>query len=157
MGFREALLLGIVLLFSGGNRCAATQNRSNPSASKTLTQTLQEGATASLQLPRFFHSNRTKQADLGPYHVSHRLRVYQLRKPDKQKPQHAQMQASQRLEAGHLTLEQLGRGETFQIQELSEPLIRGPDLNPPLKPESKVQLFDLNKAFLFEFGRDNCL
>lgn len=151
MGFREALLLGIVLLFSGGDRCTATQNRSNPSAGETLTQTLQEGATTNLQLPRSFHSNRTKQADLSPYHISHRLQVYQLRKPNKQKQQHARMQASQnlqRLEAGHLPLEQLGRGETFQIQELSEPLIRGPDLNPPLNPESKVELFDVNKAFL---------
>lgn len=151
MGFREALLLGTVLLFLGGDRCAATQNWSNPSAGETLTQTLQEGATTSLRLPKSFHSNRTKQGDLGPYHVSHRLRVYQLRKPDKQKPQHARMLASQnpqRLEAGHLTSEQLGRGETYHILELSEPLIRGPDLNPPLNPESKVQLFHPNKAFL---------
>lgn len=144
MGFREALLLGTVLLFSGGDRCAATQNQSNSSAGETLTQTLQEGATTSLQLLRSFHSNRTEQGDLGPYHVSHRLRVYQLRKPDKQKPQHARMQSSQnpqRLEASHLTSEQLGRGETFQILDLQEPLIHGPDLNPPLKPELKVQLF----------------
>lgn len=152
MGFREALLLGTVLLFSGGDRCAATQNRSNPSAGKTLTQTLQEGATTSLQPPRSFHSNRTEQGDLGPYHVSHRLQVYQLRKPDKQKLQNTRMQASQNpqsLEAGHLTSEQLGRRETLQILELSEPLIRGPDLNPPPNPESKVQLFHLNKAFFF--------
>lgn len=151
MGFREALLLGTVLLFLDGDRCAAIQNRSSPSAAKTLTQILQEGATVSLQLPRSFRSNRTEQGDLGPYHVSHRLRVYQLRKPDKQKPQHARMQASQnpqRLEASHLTLEQLGRGGTFQILELSEPLIHGPDLNPPLNPESKVQLFHHNEAFL---------
>lgn len=151
--------MGTVLLFSGGDRCAATQSWSNPGADETLTQTLQEGATTSLQLPRSFHSNRTEQGVLGPYHVSHRLRIYQLRKPDKQKPQHARMQASQnlqRLKAGHLTLEQLGRGETFQILELSEPLIRGPDLNPPLNPESKVRLFHPKKAFLLSLVVIRC-
>lgn len=151
MGFREAVLLGIVLLFSGGNLCAATQNRSNLSTNETLSQTPQEPVTASLQLPRARQSNRTEQGDPVPSHVSNRLKIYQLRRPVKQNVEQMQtFQNPQGSEASRLTSEQLERGETVQSQELLQLPHRGPDLNPPLKPESKVlcSLFDLGVPFL---------
>lgn len=151
MGFREAVLLGIVLLFSGGNLCAATQNWSNLSTNETLSQTPQERVATSLQLPRARQSNRTEQGDPVPSHVSNRLKIYQLRRPVKQNVEQMQtFQNPQGSEASRLTSEQLERGETVQSQELLKLLHRGPDLNPPLKPESKVpcSLFDLGVPFL---------
>lgn len=156
MGFREAVLFGIVLLFSGGNLCAAKQNWSNLSTNETLSQTPQERVATSLQLPRARQSNRTEQGDPVPFHVSNRLKIYQLRRPVKQKPlqphveQMQTFQNPQGSEASRLTSEQLERGETVQSQELLKLPHRGPDLNPPLKPESKVpcSLFDLGVPFL---------
>lgn len=148
MGFRETLLLGIVLLFSGGNLCAATQNWFNLSTNETLSQTPQERVTTSLQLPRARQSNRTEQGDPVPFHVSYRLKIYQLRKPHVDQMQ--AFQNPQGSEASRLTSEQLEPGETVQSQELLKLQVRGPDLNPPLKPESKVlcSLFDLGVPFI---------
>lgn len=155
MGFREAVLLGIVLLFSGGNLCAATQNWSNLSTNETLSQTPQERVATSLQLPRARQSNRTEQGDPVPSHVSNRLKIYQLRRPVKQNVEQMQtFQNPQGSEASRLTSEQLERGETVQSQELLKLPHRGPDLNPPLKPESKVlcSLFDLGVPFIEVFN-----
>lgn len=156
MGFREAVLFGIVLLFSGGNLCAATQNWFNLSTNETLSQTPQERVTTSLQLPRARQSNWTGQGDLVPSHVSTRLKIYQLRKPVKQKPLQSHVEPMQTFQnpqgsvASRPTSEQLERGETVQAQELLKLPVRGPDLNPPLKPESRVlcSLFDLGGPFI---------
>ncbi|XP_023249098.1 zona pellucida sperm-binding protein 3-like [Seriola lalandi dorsalis] len=147
MGLREAVLLGSVLLFSCGNLCVASQNWFNFSTNETLTQIPQEEATVSLQLPRSpqtadHQSNRTGQGDARRFPVSYRLRSYQLRSPavSKQKParplvEHMQtFQNPERSEARKLTSEQLDPRETVLAPEL----LKGPDLNPPVKQESKV-------------------
>lgn len=134
MGLREVVLLGIVLLVSGGNLCAATQTQFNFTTNDTLNQTSQEEVPVSAPLPRS--------------HVSYRLRIYQLRKSaaDEQKPlpppvgQMQPLQNPQRSEAGELTSQQLEQRETGQAQELLKTPIRGPDLSPPFNTESKVLL-----------------
>ncbi len=158
MGFREALLFGFVFLLSGGNVCAATQNFST---NETLNQIPQKQETTSFQLPRSrqttdHQSNRTVHGDAVRPPVSYRLRTYELRKPavSKQKQPHVQQMQTphnpQRSEAGRLTSEQLESREAVQAAELPKLLLQGPDLNPPVKPESKVvhNLHDLHEAFL---------
>lgn len=138
MGFREVLLLGILLLPSGGNLCTATQIWFNLSANGTQNQTSQEPATTSLQLPRSSRTNRTEKGSPVPFHVSYRLKISQLRKPDKQtspQPHMGQLQAVSQASQ---------RGGPVQAQETLKPPIQGPALNPPLKPESKV----LTKIFV---------
>ncbi|XP_070711812.1 zona pellucida sperm-binding protein 3-like [Pempheris klunzingeri] len=139
MGLREVVLFGFVLLLSGGNLCAATQNWTT---NETLNQTPQEQVTASLQLPRSasdHQSNRTEHGDPVRRPVSYRLKIYQLRKPAR--PLVEQMQTSQnpqRSEATTLTSEQLEPRETVQTQELLKLPRQGPNLNPPVRQESKV-------------------
>ncbi|XP_070813920.1 zona pellucida sperm-binding protein 3-like [Chaetodon trifascialis] len=149
MGFREVVLLGFVFLLSGGNLCAATLNWFNSSTNETLNQAPPEEVTSVQQLPRSpqradRQSNHTEHGGPVPSPVSYRLKSYQLRKPavGKQKPlrplveQVQTAQNPQRSEAGQLTSEQLEPRETAPAQEL----IQGPDLNPPVKQESKVQV-----------------
>ncbi|XP_070786738.1 zona pellucida sperm-binding protein 3-like [Enoplosus armatus] len=151
MGFREAALLGFVLLLSGADLCAATQNWFNFSTNETLNQIPQQQVTTSLQLPRSpqtadHQSNRTEHSD--PVHppVSYRLRSFRLRNPAVAKHKPLQplveltqtLQNLQRSEGRKLTSEQLELRETVQAQELLKLPIRGPDLNPPVKQESKV-------------------
>ncbi|XP_028275658.1 zona pellucida sperm-binding protein 3-like [Parambassis ranga] len=80
MGLREAVLVGFVLLFSGGFVCSATQNGHNE------TQISQEEETMESQQMKDQQVNRSKQVG-SP--VSLRLRSFQLWKPaaslDKQK------------------------------------------------------------------------
>ncbi|XP_067439494.1 zona pellucida sperm-binding protein 3-like isoform X1 [Thunnus thynnus] len=141
MGFREAVLLGFVLLFSGGNLCTASQNFST---NETLNQTLQEEVT---QLPRSpqirdHQSNRAEHGDPVRSPVTYRLKTYQLRKPavsaDKQKPlrplSEQTFQNQQRSEARELTPELLELRGTDQVEKL----IQGPNLNPTVKQKSKV-------------------
>nr|WDY35402.1 LG24G003870-2 protein [Siniperca chuatsi] len=154
MGFREAVLLGLVFLLSGANLCAATQNWFNFSTNESLNQIPQQ-VTTSLQLPRLpqtadHQSNRTEHSDPVHSPVSFQLRSFQLRSPavNKQKPLRplvVQMQTSQnrqRLEARKLTSAQLEPRESVQAQEMLKLPVRGPDLNPPVKQESKVQVFE---------------
>ncbi|GAA6228474.1 zona pellucida sperm-binding protein 3-like [Lates japonicus] len=133
MGLREAVLLGFVLLFSCGNLCVASQNLFNSSTNETLIQTPREQVTASSQLQAEDHqSNRTVHSP-----VSYRLRSYWLR----QKPagplaeQVRAFQTPEGSEARELTSEQLEPREAVLAQK---ELIKGPDLNPPVKQESKV-------------------
>ncbi|KAM9334112.1 zona pellucida sperm-binding protein 3-like [Symphorus nematophorus] len=146
MGFRQAVLLGFVLLLSGGKLCAATQNWFNSSTNETLNQSPQEPeVTASLQLqPRApqtadHQSNRTEHSDLVRSPVSYRLKSYQLRNPavGKQKPARPLVEETsqnrQNSEATKLNSEPLEAREP--VQKL---LIQGPDLNPPVKQKSKV-------------------
>ncbi|XP_059183830.1 zona pellucida sperm-binding protein 3-like [Centropristis striata] len=142
MGFRETVLLGFVLLLSGGNLCSATQNSSN----ETLNQIPQEQLTTSVQLPRSpltaAHQSKMEHADLPRSPVTYRLKTYQLwnpavRKQTAGRPVGEQMHTSQnpqRPEARELTSEQL---EPLQAPELLK-LIQGPVLNPPVKSDSKV-------------------
>lgn len=147
MGFREAVLLGFVLLFSGGNLCAATQNFST---NETLKRTPQEQVT---QLPRSLQitdhqSNQTQHSDLVYSPVSYRLRSYRLRKPavsaNKQKPLHPLVeQTFWTSEFRELTPNLLELRGTDQAQKL----IQGPNLNPTVKQKSKV----LKKLFLSQW------
>ncbi|CAK6962496.1 zona pellucida sperm-binding protein 3-like [Scomber scombrus] len=140
MGFREAVLLGFVLLFSGGNLCAASQNFS---PNETLNQTPQEQATLlpSSQQITDHQSNRTGHSHPARSPVSYRLKIYQLRKPavrpDIQKPLQPlagqTFQNPQRSQAGALTPELLELRET-------QKLIKGPNLNPTVKHKSKVMV-----------------
>lgn len=130
-------MLGILLLPSGGNLCAATQIWFNLSAIGTQNQTSQEPATTSLQLPRSSRTNRTEKDSPVPFHASYRLRISQLRKPDKRtspQPHMEQLQTFLNPAASQASQ----RGGAVQAQEMLKPLVQGPDLNPPLKPESKV-------------------
>lgn len=130
MGFREALLLGIVLLVSGGN-----SSHFNSTANETLTQAPQEQVPKGWQLPRSPQTNRTAHGNLAVPRATRRLRIYQL---SRQKQMGAS-QTPQRSEAARLTSEQLARGEA--VQEFLKLLVQGPNLNPPLEPESKVLVF----------------
>lgn len=147
MGFREAVLFGFVLLFSGGNLCAASQNFSTD---ETLNQTPQEHLTllpSSHQITDH-QSNRTEHSDPVRSPVSYRLKSYQLRKPavrpDTQKPLQPlagqSFQNLQTMQVGVLTPELLELRETNQTQKL----IKGPNLNPTVKHKSKV----LKKPFI---------
>ncbi len=158
MGFREVLLLRSVLLLSGANLCAAAHNWLNFSTNETLNQIPQQEVTASLQLPRSLQitdhqSNRMEHSDPVSSPVSYRLKSYQLRNPavHKQKPlqppveQMQTFQNPQRSDARELTSERLEPRETVQAPDLLNLQIQGPDLDPPVKQESKV----LKKLFIF--------
>ncbi|XP_031147923.1 zona pellucida sperm-binding protein 3-like [Sander lucioperca] len=129
MGFREAALLGFVLLLSGGNLFAATQNWPNFSTNERSPQTTDH------------QSNRNEHDNLVHSPLTHRLKTYQLRNPVVRKPKPARpllehtFQNPQTSEAVKLTSEQLE--PEVNVQKLLK-LVQGPDLNPPVKPESKV-------------------
>ncbi|KAM7365332.1 hypothetical protein PAMP_016267 [Pampus punctatissimus] len=139
MGFREAVLLGFVLLFSGGNVCAASQNFST---SETLNRTLQEQVTQLQRSPQItdHQSNQTEHSDpVLRFPVSYRLRSYQLRKPAvKQKPLRPLVEQTfenpQNSEARDLTSELVEPRAAGRAQKL----IQGPNLNPTVKNKSKV-------------------
>ncbi|XP_026157668.1 zona pellucida sperm-binding protein 3-like [Mastacembelus armatus] len=151
MGFRAVVLLRVVLLFSCGNLCAATQNWFNLNNNETLDQIPQENVTTSLQLPGSpqttdDQSNETELRGLVRPPVIYQLRTYQLRSPaiSKKKlpqPPVRQMQTIEHLmrsKAGKPTSEQLQSGETDHAQELLKLPVQSPDLNSPVKQESKV-------------------
>ncbi|XP_074483443.1 zona pellucida sperm-binding protein 3-like [Sebastes fasciatus] len=132
MGLRKVVLFGFALLLSGGNPCAAQ----NVSTNETEIPQ-EEKLTASSLLPRSaqtadHQSNRTEHS--RP--VTHRLKIHQLRK---QKPPLVEQlhtyQNPQSPKASRLTSEQ-------QAPELFKLAFQGPDLNPPVKPESKVLVFE---------------
>ncbi|XP_075868510.1 zona pellucida sperm-binding protein 3-like [Nelusetta ayraudi] len=127
----EALFGGIVLLFFCGSCSAYTRTRPGPSGSESLVQTQTQRETPSLHPP----FNRTQRAEPVPYHLSHKLRVYQLRKPQQQQGVDLQASADQwGSESG-----QQGHEETVLAEELLVLLIPGPDLNPPLESEMPVK------------------
>ncbi|KAK9523861.1 hypothetical protein VZT92_017746 [Zoarces viviparus] len=139
MGFREAVLLGFVLLLLGGNSSAATQNWSNSTTNDTLSQIPQEQEAASVQLPDG-GSNRTEAG--GPVRslVTYRLTVHQLRKQASPRPLDDASQSPDVPEADVLAHEEQVEPEsTVPPPELLK-LVQGPDLNPPVEPESKVQV-----------------
>ncbi|XP_069022460.1 zona pellucida sperm-binding protein 3-like [Embiotoca jacksoni] len=148
MGFREAVLLGCVLLLSTFG--SATQNLFNSSTNETLDRIPHEKVSTSLQLPSSsqttdHQSNQMEQREPVRSPVSYRLKSLQLRNPavgsDQRKPLQPgaeQMQTPQRSEARELTSEQLEQRKTVQAQGMLKVLVQGPDLNRPVKQESKV-------------------
>lgn len=138
MGFREVLLLGFVLLLSSGNLRADTQNLGNFSENETWKQI---PITTRLPQTRDHHSNSTEYSNHPRSPVVYRLKIYQLRDPavSEQNPLRALMEQLQTPQNLHGS-EQLEPMETSTVppQWL---LVPGPDLNPPVKQESKVLFF----------------
>lgn len=126
---------GILLLFFCRSCSAYTRTLPRPSRGESLVQThtQTQRETQSL-LPPFTHS--TQRAEPVPYHLSHKLKVYQLRKPQQQQDVDLQASADQwGSESSQLTSEQQGHEDMVLAEELSVLLIPGPDLNPPLESE----------------------
>ncbi|XP_068561527.1 LOW QUALITY PROTEIN: zona pellucida sperm-binding protein 3-like [Cebidichthys violaceus] len=155
MGFREAVLLGFVLLLSGGNPCAATQNWSNSTTNETLNQSQEEEATSS-QLPTSPQppdggSNWTEPG--GPVRslVTYQLKVHHLRKQTPARPLEGASQNPQTSEAGvQAHEEQLEPEPTVRPLELLK-LVQGPDLNPPVEPkQSVIQLKFQVRSVMFQ-------
>ncbi|XP_068446989.1 zona pellucida sperm-binding protein 3-like [Clinocottus analis] len=161
MGFREAILLGLVLLLSGGTLCAATHNWSNSSTNEPPTRIPLEHVTTSRQQPRSPQtadrgSNWTEHAGLTRSPVTYRLKANQLRVPAVTTPapppaleeQMHTTQSPQWSQAGALTSEQLEpevpvlSPRSFQPTQASFILIQGPDLNPPAEPDSTTLMFE---------------
>lgn len=129
----EGLFLWGSLVFLLSRHCCAYFVNSGESLAQSQTQ---REAQNSLLL-----FNRTQRSEPVPYHLSHKLKVYQLRKPQQQQDSNSQALADPWWsESGKPTSEQQGREQTALAQELLESLIPGPDLNPPLEPESEVRL-----------------
>lgn len=116
MGSRVVVSIGIVLLIGGGKIWATAENQFNVSANATLNQTWPDGVGLR---PRA--------------HISYRLRIYQLRRTETEKAQQP-LKDPQRSDDTGGTSEQLGVEQP--VHELIS--IQGPDLNPPLGPETRV-------------------
>lgn len=118
MGSRVVVSIGIVLLIAGGRLRAAAETQFNVSANETVNQTWPDGGGPRPRAP-----------------ASYRLRIYQLRRTatETEKAQHP-LKDPQRPEDTEGTSEQLGVGEA--VHRLIS--IPGPDLNPPLAPETRV-------------------
>lgn len=130
----EALFGGILLLYFSGSCSAYTRTLPRPSRGESLVQTQTQTQRETLSLfPSF---NRTQRAEPVPYHLSHKLKVYQLRKPHQQQDVDLQASVDQwGSESSQLTSEQQGHKDMVLAEELSVLLIPGPDLNPPLESE----------------------
>lgn len=129
MGSRMVVSIGIVLLIAGGKTWAAAKEQFSPSAKETLNQTWPNGEAAGLR-PRA--------------HISYRLKIYQLQRPDTEKEKQQLLEEPQRPEDTREAAEQLG---------LEEPVhglipIQGPDLNPHFEPETRVFLKNNNAVLL---------
>ncbi|XP_034533770.1 zona pellucida sperm-binding protein 3-like [Notolabrus celidotus] len=140
MGFRDRVVFVFVLLLSG----AAAQNSFNFSSNETLL--LKEQHTTASQPQTTGHqSNWTEHSGPVRSPVSYRLKVYEIWNPAVRKHKPARdfveqsFQIPQRWEARELTPEQLEQWENIQVKETLT-LIQGPDLNPPVRQESKVQV-----------------
>lgn len=130
-------LWGSLLLHLSRNCSAYTRTWPSLSGGESLAQSHTQQETRSLQLLL----NRTQRSEPVPYHLSHKLKVYQLTKPQQQQDLEPQASADQwGSVSSQSASEQQGYDETVLAQELLEPLIPGPDLNPPLEPELEVRL-----------------
>lgn len=128
MGFREVVLVGFVLLVSGGDVGAAAQSQLGPSANESWAQVPQESSEAP---PTTAHqSNRTEPVR---FPSSYRLKAFQLRRPTAAEPEPAQAPNL----AGAESEAALNPGEAVRAGELKS-LIPGPDLSPPAEPEPQV-------------------
>ncbi|XP_074520735.1 zona pellucida sperm-binding protein 3-like [Halichoeres trimaculatus] len=126
MEFREACMFTFVLLLSG----AAALNE---------TLHLKEQKTTG------HHSNWSGRSSPPRSPVSYRLKVHEIWNPAVRKHQHIQdssvqsFHTPQRWEARELTSEQLEEWENIQVKKFLT-LIRGPNLNPPVTQETKVEV-----------------
>ncbi|XP_047432955.1 zona pellucida sperm-binding protein 3-like isoform X2 [Mugil cephalus] len=124
MGFREAVLLGLLVI--GGNFCSATQSRFNFTTDET--QIPQEPTTTSSQQLRSTQtsdpSNQMEEEDLVLSPVTYQLRSYQLRNP------------AVRTFQNQLVPLKLNPEEKVEARKKAK--VQGPDLNPPVKMKSKV-------------------
>lgn len=134
----EVLFLwGSLFLYLGRSCSADTRTWPGLNRGESLAHSQTQKETRSLLLP----FNRTQRSEPVPYYLSHKLKVYQLKKPQQQQDLGSQASADPWGSASSQpTSEQQGHGETVLAQELLEQLIPGPDLNPPLEPESEVRL-----------------
>lgn len=154
MGLGEAVLLGLVLLLSGGSLCAATQSWFNISANDTLNLTPQRGRAGTSSRPPTSpqasgHQPNRTDPERSP--VSYRLKSHWLRDPAPPLAEQMQTQNPQMAEAAGLTPERLEPRETVQTPtELVKLLVQGPDLNPPVRQETKVLLKKKTYAALFD-------
>lgn len=139
-------LWGSLLLHISRSCSAYTRTWPSLSSGESLAQSQTQRETQILPLPL----KRTQRAEPVPYHLNHKLKVYQLTKP--QQHQGLDSQASSDPlgpVSSQLTSEQQGYEETVLAQELLEPLIPGPDLNPPLEPESEVSFGPFKTLFFY--------
>ncbi|XP_026219085.1 zona pellucida sperm-binding protein 3-like [Anabas testudineus] len=128
MGFREGVLLGIVLFLSCGDLFAAAQNVFNISNNEN--QIPQEHATTSLPQTTEQHTNQTTQRHQVHSPVTYRLRSYQLKNAALSRKTTVQplVEQTQTFQSTDLTPGQLESTETDLAQ----------DLDSPVKQESKV-------------------
>lgn len=130
MGFGEGVLLGIVLLFSCGELCAATPSWFNTSNNETLNQIPTERPTTSSPQTTEQHANRTEQRHLVRSPVTYQLRSFQLRNPTLSRTTTVQPlgEQTQTFQSKELTPDQLESRESDPAQ----------DVNSPVKQKSKV-------------------
>lgn len=130
MESRWVVSVGIVLLIAGGNVWAAAENQFNVRAHESVNQTWPEGAGLR---PRA--------------NIRYRLRIYQLRRPATEtgKAQQA-LKDPQRSDDTGGTSEQPGVGEP--VHRLIS--VQGPDLNPPLGPETRVRFKHAGSALCLQ-------
>lgn len=119
MGSRVVVSIGIVLLIAGGKTWAAAKKQLSASAKEPLNQTWPDGEAAGPR-PRA--------------NVNYQLRIYQLRRPEKEKQQ--PLEDPQRPEDAGAPPEHLGIEKP--VHQLIS--IQGPDLNPHFEPETRVFL-----------------
>lgn len=118
MGSKVVVSVGIVLLIAGVRTWAPAQDHFSTHANETLNQTWAAGPR-----PRA--------------HLSHRLRIYQVQRPEAEKERERQppedLQVSENAGGGS---KGLGSGDPFHALVL----IPGPDLSPPLESRTRVRL-----------------
>ncbi|XP_061654773.1 zona pellucida sperm-binding protein 3-like isoform X1 [Phyllopteryx taeniolatus] len=118
------------LLLSGGNLCAALQSLNTNDtlipSERVWTWTWTRAPTQP-QTPDH-HSTKTEQSRPGPFSVSQRLWVHQLKRPAVKE----HVQSLQTLEARAPALQ-----STVQ-DDISKTIIQGPDLDPPIELDPKM-------------------
>lgn len=140
MGFRAGFLLVVVLLFSCGDLCSATQNWVNISNNETLNQiskqqtTTTTTTTTSVQMSRSPQTTEQQTEPRHPVHspVTYQLRSFQLMNPalSKKKPiqplveQLETFENLQGSEGRELTPDQLKSRETVPSQDLNSTIVQ---------------------------------
>lgn len=128
MGSRVVVSIGILLLIADGKTWATAKKQFSISANETLSQTWPDGEVAGPQ-PRT--------------HVSYQLRIYQLQRQATEKEAQQPREDPQGPE---------NTGGASEQRGLEQPVhglipIQGPDLNPPLEPETRVHFKNTMSLF----------
>lgn len=134
MGFRKEVLLGFVLLILlyCGNLALATQNSSH--TNETVHQLPLGGEEEVEELEEAGIQPRSASgSELSRRPVTYRLKIYQLRKLGEKKAPVGQKQG----EDTNLISDQL---VAVNAPQLLKAMVKGPDLNPPVKQETKVDI-----------------